>query len=356
MNTLISYEETVDLICNGGHLRTVLVEGHMGTGKSQMLRACAQQLPNHRPVYFDCTTKDLGDLMIPDLGHADGAVRMIPNEELSIHDQSTPTVIMFDELGKANPAVFLGVLRLILEREMGAYKLHPETVVFATTNLGEEGVGDLLPAHARNRLTVVRLRKPDVQEWLMWGVNNNINASVLAWVKDNPQLFDSFEDVDNPDDNPDIYHPRSSRSAFVTPRSLETASVWADLKGVVSDNAILAALAGAIGEHAARNLMAFVNLAGRMPTLDEIKTHPETCLVPDNASIVAMTVMRSLVTIEASWATQWTTYMQRLVPEAQALFVNSVRDKNYARRGEVMTNGSFTKYIIDNAYMFGADV
>ena len=62
---------------------------------------------------------------------------------------------MVDEYGKANPAVKNAMLRLMLERKIGSYTLHPDSLVFATTNLGAEGVGDLLPPHARNRMTVI---------------------------------------------------------------------------------------------------------------------------------------------------------------------------------------------------------
>ena len=63
-------------------------------------------------------------------------------------------------------------------------------------------------------------------EWIEWGINNDIDHTLLGWAKDNPQLFASFEDVKDPEENPYIYHPRDQRTAFVTPRSLEAASDW----------------------------------------------------------------------------------------------------------------------------------
>jgi predicted AAA+ superfamily ATPase len=60
-----SIDEIVDSLMATGHLLTTLVQGHMGTGKSSILKMLAQKLPSHVPCYFDCTTKDLGDLMLP---------------------------------------------------------------------------------------------------------------------------------------------------------------------------------------------------------------------------------------------------------------------------------------------------
>ena len=223
----LTLDQTIEVIKKGGHQRTVLAQGDMGTGKSSMLRELDAALPNHRAFYFDCTTKDLGDIMIPKMKELDGQdfVRFATNEELGLHHQG-PVIIMIDELGKANPMVQNALLRLMLERKVGSSELHPDSIVFATTNLGAEGVGDMLKPHARNRITVVTVKKPSHMDWIEWGINNDIDHSLLGWVKDNPQVFQSFEDVADPDENPYIYHPRSQRAAFVTPRSLEAASDW----------------------------------------------------------------------------------------------------------------------------------
>jgi hypothetical protein len=163
-----------------------------------MLYEIAKQT-GFKPIYFDCTTKDLGDMMIPSLQsiEEDGCVRMIPNEELGVH-LDEPVVVDIDEFGKANPSVKNGLLRLMLERKIGSYSLHPDSIVFATTNKGSEGVGDILPPHARNRMTVVQIKKTDHTDWIEWGINNDVDHTLLGWVKDNPHLMASFEDVKDP--------------------------------------------------------------------------------------------------------------------------------------------------------------
>src|SRR6056300_703635 len=63
----ISLDQITALIKATGHKRTTLVQGHMGTGKSSLLSALARELPTHTPCYFDCTTKDLGDITLPNI-------------------------------------------------------------------------------------------------------------------------------------------------------------------------------------------------------------------------------------------------------------------------------------------------
>lgn len=103
----LNLDQIANLIKATGHKRTTLVEGHMGTGKSSLLKTLSNALPNHTACYFDCTTKDLGDITLPRIAEAgsDAAyVAYATNEELGAHHQK-PIILMVDEYGKANPSV-----------------------------------------------------------------------------------------------------------------------------------------------------------------------------------------------------------------------------------------------------------
>lgn len=352
----LNLDQIENAIVSGGTQRTMLVQGHMGTGKSSLLKTLGKALPNHIACYFDCTTKDLGDITIPQLQSIDGEgyVKYVTNEELGAH-YGAPIILMIDEYGKANPAVKNAMLRLMLERKIGSYTLHKDSIVFATTNLGAEGVGDLLPPHARNRMTIVTARKPNNMEWIEWGVNNGIDHTLLGWCKDNPQLFSSFEDIKDPDENPYIYHPKQQRTAFVTPRSLEAASDWLKSRGTLDDQTVTAILMGTIGERAAMDLMAFVKLSDQLPSLDSIKKDPMNAKVPDSAAAVCMVVYRTLSTIERDWIDPWMDYMARLDKEAQGMFANGVRFPKYSKQAIVMSNKKFTQWAMNNNYLFTAD-
>ena len=265
MNTQAMYALSLDQIANAiatvGHQRTILVQGHMGNGKSSLLNTLADRFPTHTPCYFDCTTKDLGDLSIPSLNTEQGYVTYLPNEELGLH-LDKPVILMIDEYGKANPSVKNALLRDMLERNR-----FPEgSIIFATTNLGAEGVGDLLPPHARNRITVVTARKSTSDEFIDWGISNGVDHSVLGFVREFPQVLQGFEDVKNPDDNPYIFHPKQQRAAFITPRSLEAASDVLKLRDQYDDHTLTALLMGTIGDRGAMDMMAFVKLADQLPT------------------------------------------------------------------------------------------
>ena len=353
----LSLDQIATAIRVGGNKRTVLVQGHMGTGKSSLLNMLSDELSTHTPYYCDCTTKDLGDITVPNISKLDngtGFVSYLTNEELGAH-LDKPIILMIDEYGKANTAVKNAMLRLMLERKIGSYTLHPDSLVFATTNLGAEGVGDLVPPHARNRITVVTMRKHDNMEWIEWGINNEIDHTLLGWCKDNPQLFASFETIKNPEENPYIYHPRDQRTAFVTPRSLEAASDWLKEREAFDDQTLTGLLMGTIGARGAMDLMAFVKLADQLPSLESIKKDPQNAKVPDSASAVCMVVYRTLACLEKDWVNSWMDYMVRLDKEAQGMFANGVRAPKYSKQSMVMTNKKFTEWAMANNYMFAAD-
>jgi len=353
----LGLDETADLIGTVGHLRSVIVEGHIGTGKTSIEKLLVAMFPTYKLVRFDCTNKGLGDLFLPNMADLNGAafVRFVPNEELGVH-LNQPIILNFDEIGKADKSVIKGVRRVLLERMVGTQKLHPDSIVFATTNLGLEGLGDLLPAHTRNAVTIIQSRKPSAMECITYGLKNGFDPILLGWYKENEQLFQTFDEVPNPADNPYIFHPQDkARTAFFTPRSGEAASDFLKLRDKLSDNVLYAALMGTIGVRGALDLMAFVQLFDQLPSIDSIKNDPANALVPNSASAVCMVVYKILGSLDRQLLDSWMTYSKRLSSEAQAMFAQSAMHAEYPHLDMVTQNIHFTQYAIDNNFIFQAD-
>ena len=355
----LSLEQCVTAISAGGNKRTIIAQGHMGIGKTAMLKMLQEEYPDHVACYFDCTTKDVGDTQIPViLKTTDGQdyVRFATNEEYGLHLQGHKLILMLDELPKCNPSVFNANLRLVYERKMGSYTMHPDSLLFATGNHGTEGIGDLLPPHGLNRVTLVRIRKSTNMEWIKnFAINNNVHPIVMACAKDNPHWFHSFEDVSSPEDNPYIYHPQSSQTAFITGRSLESASDWLHLRDKFDDITLTSLLIGTIGERGAKDMMANIKLFDEMPSLESIQKDPKNAKVPTSASATVLVVYRTLANLEKDWLNAWMDYLVRLDPEAQGLFANGVKSEKYKKRDIVFTNKKFTEWATKNNYMFVAD-
>ena len=342
-----------------GHKLTFILEGDIGNGKSATRFMLAEKHPKHRVFYCDCTTKDVGDLMLPKFMEldADGqVVRFVANEELGLH-MDDPVIIMVDEFGKANKSVQNALLCLMYERRMGSYKLHEESIVYGTTNLGAEGVGDILPPHARNRFCIITVKKWTNEQWMEWAIRNNCDPQIILFAKEHPEIFDSFTDVENPEDNEYIYHPKVQRRAFVTPRSLENASHVLKVRDQLGPDVTVANLIGCVGERAAMDLKAQFSLSDQLVPLDDIKNNPKTAKVPTNAAAVCLMMYRTLSNIDRSWMDAWMDYMDRLPTEAHGMFVNGVYSDKFDKKRQqaVVTNKKFTDFTMANNYLRATD-
>ena len=336
-----------------GHEITFLVEGHIGSSKSSLIHDLSKALPTHRPVYFDMTQiADAGDFQIPAVDHNTKTSAFYPNESFGLHTDQ-PMIIMFDELGKASQQVRNAVLPALNERRWGNRVFHKDTIVFATTNLGAEAVGDLMKPHERNRITKVRMKKPSADEFIQYGASHGLNPIVAAWVHETPQCFASFDDVTDPESNPYIYHPRQQRDAFVTHRSLTRASLIIDKRGELPDAVITHMLSGTIGAPAAANIMTFATMADELPSRHEIVSNPKTAPVPESPAALVLLVCNAVNWVEKDTINGWMQYMDRIPKaEAKALFAMqiSAREDKMEWLSKV---GAFTRFAMDKMHLFG---
>ncbi len=290
----LNHAECVKLITEIGDRVTVIVEGESGSGKTQMGSEIAAAV-NMPFVYFDCTTKEQGDLFLPRFVDTDGGdiVRQVPHEELGIH-LNKPIVLMFDEWGK-NRGIQNPTARTMLERMVGSRKLPEGSFVMATTNLGSENMGDTIPPHLRNRIMRIRRVKPTVAEWSAWAMEHDVHPVLIACAEENPKMLASFTEYDDPKENPYIYDPRdASRVSFVTHRSLTACSPLIYKRDTLGDNIVRNGIAGLVGMAAAHDIMTFVQLAGDSPKLRDIIAAPTTTRIPDSPAARIMLVLSCL--------------------------------------------------------------
>ncbi len=351
----LSLQQTADLIAAIGTVQTVLAQGEMGIGKSSILKILRDkpELKNHMFCYVDITTKDVGDFVVPKIRTMDGVdvCSFIPNEEFGFHFKK-PVVIMLDELGKAKGGVFNACLRLMQERQLGTDELHPDSIVFATTNLSVEGIGDNVPAHGRNRVTQVRVGKPTAEEWMTYAISRGINHTVIATVREYPEMLASYEDYENPGQNLYINDPRDVRLAFVTPRSLEKAGYIVDRTAILGRDVMAHALKGTVGEKAMHNILTMVEMDSQLADWDEIIKNPTTTPVPNNGAASCMLVSKAVQRIKRDSIGAWMQFVSRMSKEAQGLFARSVMTDRCPTRDVAATNPAFAQWAAANNYMF----
>ena len=369
LKTSLSLNEFAGLIRTVGQYTTIIGQGEPGIGKSAMLNFLSKQMPEYNTAYIDCTLLDLGDFALPytqetGIKAADGdalkVTKFAPNARFKFQSDK-PVIVMLDEIGKAMKAVKNVLLTLMLEKRIGDQYLPEGSIVFGTTNLSTDNVGDSLEAHARNRVCFVTVKKPhagfnadgtvDSDAWGSWALDNDIAPEIIAWVKENPHVLESYTDPAQRE-NPYIFNPtRAGQTAFVTPRSLEKASHIAKHRATLGNDVTISALSGTIGESAARDMQAFFTVVDKLPTWESIIKNPETTGLPDGAVAKCILVFGALSRIDKDNLPNWMKYMSRLDRELQALFCRSAV-KSSTKQSIVVSNKDFVKWATDNQWLF----
>lgn len=348
----ISLSEFTTAVCEVGHLVTLVGEGEMGIGKSAVLKEIAKRMPTHLPAYIDCTLLDLGDFALPYTVEENGmrVTRFAPNARFRFHE-GKPVIIMLDEIGKAMGAVKNVLMTLMNEGRVGDQFVPKDSLIFATTNLGMENLGDLLQPHQRNRVCSVRIRKPDADEWINdYALSNNIAPEIIAWVKQFPHCLAAGDDQSQKD-NPYInFIGRANTGAVVTPRSLEKASHIAQRRSVLGDALTISMLTGVIGESAARDMQAFFTVVDKLPTWDAIIASPSTAKLPDDTIARCICVFSAITRVEKDTLSKWMTYVNRMDKEWQALFAKSVMKS--PKQAFCVMNKEFRDWALANEWLF----
>lgn len=347
----VSLVEFAHSIGTVGKEVTIIGRGEPGIGKSSMLKVLEKRYPDYEVAYIDCTLLDLGDFALP-YTEAVGDMKVTkfaPNARFKMQSDK-PVIVMLDEIGKAMKAVKNVLLTLMLEHRIGDHYLPEGSIVFGTSNLLSDGVGDMLEAHARNRICEIVVRKPDSDEWIDWALKSDIAPEVIAWVKQFPHALASYTDGSQKD-NPYIFNPtRAGQNAVVTPRSLEKASHIAKQRAELGDALTISLLSGTIGESASRDMQAFFTVVDKLPTWDAVMASPASAKMPDDAVAKCIMVFSAISRVEKDTLSKWLTYSKRMDMEWQALFATSVMKST--KQAFCVMNSDFKDWALKNQWLF----
>lgn len=368
MKTL-SHTQAATLISAVGAFRTVLVTGENGSGKTaiyQTLKKLPQFADHIFPGIIDCQQLADGSIWMPTIDNDLGVSREIPNDRFGISkancrgvEGARPVVICLDEIGKAPAYIKPQLAPIIYERRLGNLYLPEGSVVFATTNLAIEGLGDMLQAHQRNRLVQINMRKPTYAEWVQYGSNHGVDALILATVRQHPDVFDSFTDYleggkhhgkDIAKENPYIFNPRNaSQVSYASPRSLEAASDIVKQRHLMDSESLHQALEGTVGAPFAAHIMSTIRFGDEMPDYNNVIADPEMTRVPDNPIVQTVQVFQFVNRCaDRREAEAITKYVERMRGEMKGLFVSAV-STNSKQALHFMTVPAFTTMLAKNA-------
>jgi len=349
MNVEVSLAEAEELILTVGDENAIHLVGEPGIGKTAMYERLVERT-GYRGVYIDTPNTELGDIGIPMPNHETKTTSLYPNEIWGFHKYE-PMVIFIDEFTKPSSQAVQNMLHPLLnERRIGGMKLHPDSIVITAGNNLSDGVGDMLKAHSLNRITVIPVRKATWEEYVDYGTRMHFAPELLAFVRQYPDVMASYKDPSQKD-NMYIYNPKTPQKSYFSQRSGHRASNILKKRHKITRNSLIAGLCGTIGESAARDLLAYVEVADKLPTWDEVIADPKGAPVPTNAAALCIMAYGAVQKIERGNIGAWFEYLKRTPKELQSVFCVTT-SKNEDKKNILMTSTAFINWMRENQYLF----
>jgi hypothetical protein len=342
----VTLKQAAKIIVASPHNR-YLLRGEPGIGKSSLTATLREMLPRHHVAYMDVPNMDLGDIAMPVVDKDTKTTRYYPNARFQFHTNE-PVIVNLDEFTKGAQPV-MNMLHPLLEAHnprLGDVAVHPESIIFLTGNLVTDGVGDNLKAHTLNRIIPLTIQKPSFDEWSEWAMNNGIAPEILAFGRQVPHIFASYTDG-NQKENPYIYNPLKPTQAYVSPRSLERASNIIKVRDQLDADSVIAALSGAIGESAARDMQAYLEFSDQLPTWESTIKDPHNALVPKSAGAAAIVVFGAIQKVDKTTIEPFMTYLERFSEEWQAAFAINIA-KSKTKQPVAFSCKKFSEWVAKN--------
>lgn len=164
-------------------------------------------------------------------------------------------ILFLDELNSAPPAVQASAYQLILDRQVGEYKLPDGWAIVAAGNReGDRGVVYRMPSPLANRFVHLDM-EVSVEDWREWAFSANLDESVIAYIGYKSEDLFSFD-------------PTKNEKSFATPRSWEFVSSL--LQSAMDKKLLLETISGAIGKNRAVNFLSFAKVMHKLPDIEAI--------------------------------------------------------------------------------------
>lgn len=308
----------------------ILITGAPGIGKSDVVAqaataAGADLILSHPAVADPTDAKGLPWVV-------DGHATFLPFGELhrALH-ADVPTVWFLDDLGQASPAVQASYMQLLLARRVNGHVLSPLVTFVAATNRRTDraGVSGILEP-VKSRFACIVELEAHIDDWSAWAIDHAVPPELIAFLRFRPDLLSAFV-----------------ASADLTNCPMpRTWSAVARLLALQLPPAIqLAAIAGAVGEPAAVEFLAFLRLYHELPSVDQILIDPDSVPVPTSpATLYALSSALASRTTDGNFG-RIARYVERMMADGRGEFgVLTVRDA-MRRQPSVTQTTAFVKLV-----------
>lgn len=262
--------------------RPAMLWGSPGVGKSFAAQAAAKasgaEFVDVRPLTMDPV--DLRGIPLIESGRTRWATPgFLPDP-----DSPSKHFVCLEELTAAPPSMQAALYQLVWDRRLGDYVLPDGAYVLATGNrISDRGVAHRMPTPLGRRFVHIDIR-PDPDEWLDWAIDNHLARQVIFFIAARRELIDQFD-------------PKSEEPTGPCPRTWHMVSNLMRARGTMPDASFRSLLRGTVGEGAAVEFAAFLDIEDDLPMPSTVLADPEGADTYDDRPSVLLALCGSLATV-----------------------------------------------------------
>ena len=256
MSTISSLTDSLNTLIENKVKHSVFIWGAPGIGKSS---AVTQVAKDKDLELIDLRISQLAPTDIRGLPYTkDGRAHFAPPSFLPTDGEG---ILFLDELNMASPSVMGIAQQLILDRQVGDYKVPEGWFIVAAGNRTEDRAAiSQMPAPVANRFIHFHIDS-SLDSWKEYAIGAGINEKILAFLNFRPQLLYNFE---------------KNQSAWPSPRSWEFANTLLNID---------LSIESAVGSGAASEFYAYQTIYTELPNVDLI-FDGEDIPVPHEPSLI----------------------------------------------------------------------
>jgi len=308
-----------------GIKRPLYVVSSPGLGKTQIAGQAAKELEiGFKAIHAPLLQPE--DYGFPVISQGKEDVKFIVSKEkfpLVGSDCPETGIFLIDELPQADNSAQKILANLIQEREVHGQRLKPGWSVIATGNRTTDRAGaNRLLSHLKARVTEIEL-EAHLDDWCQWALDNEIKMEVVSFLRFRPDLLNQFD---------------AQCETNPTPRAW-CEGVSAAL-GVINSSLEFPVFKGDVGEGAAAEFLAFLQIFRDLPSPDAIVLNPGTVAVPEKlATLYALCGALANKVTEVNFS-RIMVYINRMPAEFSVLFVRDA----IRRKPAIQTSKEFIKW------------